>query len=77
MDTQLKNSMTKHLKNLKDFGSTQTNDEVINMSNKIIDIDVNHELDVKENLVNESLENLGLECIEVLIVDNDLSVVNI
>jgi len=42
--------------------------------------DIEHchnEMDVKENLVDDSIENLGHECIEVLIVDNDISVVKV
>jgi len=32
---------------------------------------------VNEDLVDDSLENLGHECIEVLLVDNDSSVVKV
>jgi len=56
-----------------------SNEDLINISSNIHGDNEhgNNDMEVKENLVDDSIENLGHECIEVLIVDNDLSVVKV
>jgi len=55
-----------------------TTDNMLNFSNLInADEEQSNTIVVKENLLNDSLENLAHECIEVLIVDNDSSVVKV